>query len=336
MKAWRIENDDGIDALASVELNAGEPGPGEVLVQVHASSINHRDYNTVKAPSARGTPLQRIPNSDAAGEVIAVGDGVTQFAVGDRVATCFFRDWEAGRMTGPIMDSAFGGPLDGFLAEEIVVAERALVHLPAHLTWEEASTLTCAGVTAWHALFDKGGLRPGDTVLTLGTGGVSIFALQFAKAAGARVIVTSKSDEKLERARALGADETVNYAATPDWDKAVLELTGGRGVDHVVELGGPGTLQKSVASLAFGGDIGLIGVLTTGELNPLPLMRKSGRLNGIYVGSREMFRNMNAAIEANHIRPVVDRTFDFADARAAYKCMEEAGHFGKIVVRVSA
>jgi NADPH:quinone reductase-like Zn-dependent oxidoreductase len=335
VKAWRIENDDGIDALNLVDMEIGDPGPGEVRVRMHTSSINRRDMNTVLAPSARNTPLPRIPNSDGAGEVVAVGAGVTEFKPGDRVASCFFKRWPAGRITASVMASALGGAEEGMLSEETILPQGALVHLPEHLSWDEAGTLTCAGVTAWHGLVSRGGLKAGDSVLLLGTGGVSIFALQFAKMMGARVIITSKSDEKLERARALGADETINYSDTPEWDAAVMDLTDGVGVDHVVEVGGAGTLQKSVASLAFGGHIALIGVLTQGELNPYPLLGKSGRISGIYVGSREMFQNMNAAITASGMKPVIDRTFDFDDARAAYHCMQGDGHFGKIVIRIT-
>jgi NADPH:quinone reductase-like Zn-dependent oxidoreductase len=334
VKAWHIENDDGIDALNLVETDIGDPGPGEVCVRIHTSSINRRDMNTVMAPSARNTPLPRIPNSDGAGEVVAVGAGVREFKAGDRVASCFFKRWPAGRITAPVMASALGGAEEGMLSEQTILPEGALVHLPAHLSWDEAGTLTCAGVTAWHGLVHRGGIKAGDSVLLLGTGGVSIFALQFAKMMGARVIITSKSNEKLERARAMGADETINYTDTPDWDEAVMDLTDGVGVDHVVEVGGAGTLQKSVASLAFGGHIALIGVLTQGELNPYPLLGKSGRISGIYVGSREMFQNMNAAITSTGMKPVIDQTFDFEDARAAYHSMHSDSHFGKIVIRV--
>ena len=335
MKAWRIENDDGIDALSLADIEIGDPGPGEVRVKVMTSSINRRDFNTVRAPGARNTPLPRIPNSDMAGEVVSVGDGVGTFGPGDRVASCFFKRWEAGRMRGPIMASALGGAEEGMLSEETILPESALVAIPDHLSWEEAGTLTCAGVTAWNALVEKGGVTAGDSVLVMGTGGVSIFALQFAKMMGARVIVTSKSDEKLARARTMGADETINYVDTPDWETAVMDFTGGLGVDHVVEVGGAGTLQKSISSVGFGGHIGLIGVLTQGEINPLPVLGKSIRLTGIYVGSREMFRKMNAAIAVNGMKPVVDRTFEFGDARAAYNAMGEDGHFGKIVIRVA-
>lgn len=332
MKAWRIENDDGIDALNLTDVDIGDPGPGEVRFRVMASSINRRDFNTVRAPSARNTPLPRIPNSDAAGEVIAVGEGVREFKPGDRVASCFFQRWQAGRMRAPIMASALGGAEEGMLSEESILPETALVSVPEHLNWEEAGTLTCAGVTAWNALVEQGGLKAGDMVLVMGTGGVSIFALQFSKMMGARVIITSKSDEKLERARAMGADETINYHDTPEWEKAVLDLTNGEGVDQVVEVGGAGTLQKSIDAVGFGGHIGLIGVLTQGEVNPLPVLGKSIRLTGIYVGSREMFSNMNAAISANGLKPVIDRTYAFGDARAAFNAMGEDGHFGKIVI----
>lgn len=332
MKAWRIENDHGIDALNLTDVDIGDPGPGEVRFRVKASSINRRDFNTVRAPSARNTPLPRIPNSDAAGEVVAVGDGVREFKPGDRVASCFFKRWQGERMRAPIMASALGGAEEGMLSEETILPETALVPLPEHLTWAEAGTLTCAGVTAWNALVEQGGLKAGDTVLVMGTGGVSIFALQLSKIMGARVIATSKSDEKLERARTMGADETINYVDTPNWEKSVLDLTDGEGVDQIVEVGGAGTLQKSIDAVGFGGHIGLIGVLTQGEINPLPLLGKSIRLTGIYVGSREMFRSMNAAISANALKPVIDRTFSFGDARAAFNAMGEDRHFGKIVI----
>ncbi len=220
------------------------------------------------------------------------------------------------------------------LAELRVLREDGLVATPAHLSDEEASTLPCAALTAWHSLVGIGRVGPGDTVLLLGTGGVSIFALQFCRMLGARAIVTSSSDAKLARARELGAWETANYRATPDWERVVLERTGGRGVDHAVEVGGAGTLEKSVAATRVGGSIGLIGVLAGGTVNPTAIMRKSIRLQGVYVGSRRMFEDMNRAIAHHGTRPVIDRTFDFDDARAAYRAMRAAGHFGKLVVRV--
>lgn len=333
MKAWQIINDDGIDALSLNDVNLSDPGPREVRVRVKASSINRRDFNTVLSPSARHTPLPRIPNSDAAGEVVSTGSSVTEFSPGDRVASCFFKRWTAGRIHGPIMESALGGAEEGMLAEEVNLPEDALVHVPDHLNWDEASTLTCAGVTAWNALVEQGTLTAGDTILVMGTGGVSIFALQFSKMMGARVIITSKSDEKLERARSLGADETINYHDNPDWEAVVQDLTDGAGVNQVVEVGGAGTLQKSIAAAGFGAHIGLIGVLTEGQINPNPVLRKSIHLSGIYVGSREMFINMNAAIAANKMKPIIDQTFEFEEARSAYHAMGENEHFGKIVIR---
>jgi NADPH:quinone reductase-like Zn-dependent oxidoreductase len=332
MRAYEIVTADGIDALHVAERPSPQPGAGEVLVRIRASSLNYRDLMTVLDPASRAIPYPRIPNSDGAGEVLAVGPGVTRFAPGDRVAGTFFQRWDDGPITADAIASALGGAQDGVLAEEAVLAERGLVRLPAHLSFDEAATLPCAAVTAWHALIEKGRLKAGETVLLLGTGGVSIFALQFAALHGARPIVISSSDAKLERARSLGAWRTVNYRATPDWDRAVQDLTEGIGVDHVVEVGGPGTLERSIAACRVAGHIALIGVLTGGEINPTPIMRKSLTVHGIYVGGRAMFEAMNRGIAAAGLRPVIDREFAFADARAAYRHMQAAGHFGKIVV----
>lgn len=331
MKAWQIVSD-GIDALKLAEAAARDPGPGEVRVRIEASSINYRDLMTVKHAAARGIPLPRIPNSDGAGTVTAVGAGVTGIAVGDRVASCFFQDWIDGACSPQAMASALGGALDGVLAEEVVLRADGVVAVPAHLSAVEAATLPCAALTAWHALVEVGRLKAGDTVLLLGTGGVSIFALQFATAMGARVILTSSRDDKLERARAMGAAETVNYKTNPDWQKAVLELTGGRGVDVTVEVGGPGTLARSVEATRVAGRIALIGVLTGGSIDPTTIMRKSITLQGVYVGSRRMFLDMNRALALHAIKPVIDHTVPFAEAKAAYRAMEAAGHFGKIVI----
>ena len=332
MRAYEIVSADGIDALHPAERPSPAPGPGEVLVRVRASSLNYRDLMTLLDPESRAIPYPRIPNSDGAGEVLAVGPGGARFAPGDRVAGTFFQRWDCGPITAEAMASALGGAQDGVLAEEVVLAERGLVPIPAHLSFEEAATLPCAAVTAWHALIEKGGLRAGETVLVLGTGGVSIFALQLAALHGARPIVISSSDAKLERARGLGACQTVNYRTTPDWDRAVLDLTDGVGVDHVVEVGGAGTLERSMAACRIAGHIALIGVLTGGQINPIPIMRKSLSVHGIYVGSRTMFEAMNRAIAAAGLRPVIDRQFSFGDARAAFHHMQAAGHFGKIVV----
>ena len=332
MKVWQIVGDGGIDALELAERPSPEPAPGQVKIRVRANSINYRDLGTVRAPSQRGLAFPCIPNSDGAGEVTALGAGISGIAAGDRVAGCFFQDWATGGISAAVMASAQGGALDGMLAEEVVLNADGVVPVPAHLDYADAATLPCAALTAWNALVEQGGLKAGETVLLLGTGGVSIFALQFCALMGARAIVTSKSDDKLARARAMGAWQTINYAETPGWSSAAKDFTGGVGVDHVVEVGGGGTLAQSIDAVRIGGHIAMIGVLTQGAVDPTPILRKSLRLNGIYVGSRAMFLDMNAAIEAGRLKPAIDRRFAFADARDAYRCMEAAGHFGKIVI----
>lgn len=334
MRAWQIVSDGGIDALELAERTVGEPGPGEVKVRVRATSLNYRDLATVKDPVSRGLPYPRIPNSDAAGEVISVGSGVSNVKVGDRVASCFFQIWQDGVCTPEAMNSALGGAIDGVLCEEAILRADGVVPVPDHMSFAEGATLPCAALTAWHALAEAAALKAGDTVLLLGTGGVSIFALQIANCFGARAIITSSSDEKLARARELGAWQTINYRSTPDWETAVLDLTDGRGVDATVEVGGAGTLEKSIAASKVAGTISLIGVLTGGQINPALMMRKSIRLRGIYVGSRRMFTDMNRAFTAHQVKPVIDKTFAFEDARAAFHTMQAAGHFGKIVVEV--
>lgn len=334
MRVWQINSNDGIDALECVEREARDPGPGEVRVKMRASSINYRDLATVRDPASRNLPLPRVPNSDGAGEIVAVGPAVTGLAVGDRVAGCFFQDWEAGPCSQRAMASALGGALDGVLAEEVVLKERGVVPVPEHLDFAEAATLPCAALTAWRALVDVARVKAGDTVLLLGTGGVSVFALQFARLLGVRAIITSSSEEKLARARELGAWEAVNYVARPDWDQEVSALTGGRGVDAVIEVGGAGTLERSIAATRVAGTIILIGVLTGGQINPVMVMRKSIRLQGIYVGPRSMFTEMNRAIAFHTLKPVIHRTFSFGDAPAAFHAMAGAGHFGKIVIVV--
>jgi NADPH:quinone reductase-like Zn-dependent oxidoreductase len=332
MRVWQINSTDGIDALECVERKSMDPGPGEVCIRVRACSVNYRDLATVQDPAARGLSLPLIPNSDAAGEVVAVGAGVTGFAEGDRVASCFFQDWEDGACSATAMASALGGALDGVLAEEVVLQSRGVVPIPDHLDFEEAATLPCAALTAWNALAETARVKAGDTVLLLGTGGVSIFALQFARLLGARAIITSSSDDKLARARELGAWQTINYAADPDWEQRVLALTGGTGVDATVEVGGAGTLEKSIAATRVAGTVVLIGVLTGGQVNPVMVMRKSIRLQGIYVGSRRMFRDMNRALAQHRLKPVIDRRFAFDQAPGAFHAMAAAGHFGKLVV----
>ncbi len=270
-----------------------------------------------------------IPLSDGAGRVEAVGDGVQRFKAGDRVVA-MFRQGE-----GPM--DALGSPLDGVLTEYAVFGEHGLLPIPGQLSYEQAATLPCAGVTAWNAIVGGRQVKPGETVLTLGTGGVSLFALQIAKAAGARVIITSSSDEKLEKARALGADETINYESNPDWEHAVADLTGGRGAEQVVDLGGPGTLPHSYQAVGTGGEIAMIGVITRpeGDLSPLPLMPKSATLRGIFVGGGTLFEELNRAVEVNSIEPVIDSVFEFDDSREAYEYLRAARHMGKVVIRIA-
>lgn len=334
MRAWQIQTTEGLDGLKLAELSLPDPSPGEVRVRLRANAINYRDLSVISDPAARGIQLPRIPNSDGAGEVLAVGTGVTGFAPGDRVAGCFFQNWIDGPCSAEAMASSMGGEIEGVLAEERNLKADGLVKIPDHLSFAEAATLPCAALTAWRALVPVGQLKAGDTVLLLGTGGVSIFALQFATLMGARVIITSSSDEKLAKAKALGAWQTVNYRSTPDWEKPVLEMTEGRGVDLTVEVGGAGTLEKSIAATRIAGTIGFIGILAGGQVNPRPIMSKSLTVQGIYVGSRNLFRDMNKAIVAAELRPVIDRTFAFEDAPEAYRTMKAAGHFGKLVIEI--
>jgi len=335
MHAYRIHEFGGPETLKRDDLPTPAPGPGEVLIKVKAVSLNYRDLLISKGHYNPKLPLPRIPLSDGAGEVTATGPGATRFKPGDRVAACFMPAWTAGPIDDSKARSAMGGEIDGTLAEEIVMPEEGVVSIPEHLSFEEAATLPCAAVTAWHALVDSGGIKPGDTVLTLGTGGVSIFALQFAKMAGARVISTSSHDEKVARLREMGASVVINYKTTPEWDRQVLALTQGRGVDHVVEVGGAGTLPRSFRAVRRGGHIALIGVLSgLGDVNPMPILMKGIRVQGIFVGSRTMFEAMNRAITVSQLHPVIDRVFDFQDAIGAFKHLESGSHFGKVVVRV--
>ena len=332
IRCYEIASAEGIGSLVSNQRDHRAPGRGEVLVQVRASSINYRDLMMIEDPVPRGVRYPTIPNSDAAGDVIAVGPGVSAVKVGDRVATCFFQRWNSGTITSDGMDSALGGALDGVLSEQVVLGEKGVIRFPSHLTYNEAATLPCAALTAWHALVEFADIQSGETVLLLGTGGVSIFALQFACMLGARPIVISSSDEKIQRARSMGAVGSVNYQTTPKWHERVMELTDGVGVDAVVEVGGAGTLERSVAATRVAGRIALIGVLAGGTMNPTMMMRKSIRLQGIYVGSHDMFKRMNEAISSDQMKPVIDQTFPFTDAACAYYAMQRAEHLGKLVV----
>ena len=319
----------GFDGLKPAERERPAPGPGQVLVHMRAASLNFRDLAIVAGKYFRG-PLTKdtIPLSDGAGEVAAVGPGVTQFKPGDRVVATF---------TQGHPPAALGFPLDGTLAEYQVFQADGLLALPPHLSFEGAAALPCAGVTVWNALMHGPRvLKPGETVLTLGTGGVSILALQIAKMAGARVIVTSSSDAKLERARALGADAGINYKTTPSWEQKVLELTGGQGAEHVIDTGGVGTLPKSYVAVGPEGLVSVIGVMTRpeGDLSPYPLMTKFAMVRGLFVGGREHFDALMKAVAVNELRPVVDKAFDFDAAPEAFKYLKSGQHFGKIVIKV--
>jgi NADPH:quinone reductase-like Zn-dependent oxidoreductase len=335
MKAYRLHAFDGPDALKCEERPSPQPGPGQVRVRVRATSLNFRDLMVSKGVYNPKLKLPLIPLSDGAGEVAEVGEGVSRFQVGDRVVAAFMPGWQDGPPSEEKARSALGADVDGMLAEEVVLPEGGLLPIPAHLSFEEAATLPCAAVTAWNALVETGGLRPGDSVLVQGTGGVSIFALQFARLAGARVIVTSSSDAKLARVREMGASDLINYKTTPAWDKRVREVTGGQGVDTIVEVGGAGTLPLSTRAIKVGGYIALIGVLTgAGDFNPIPLLMKNIRLQGIFVGSVQMFESMLKAIEVSQLRPVIDRVFPFDQTAEALKYLESGAHFGKVVIAV--
>jgi len=334
MRAFVFEDRFSLDALHLAERPEPKPGPGQALVRVRANSLNYRDLVVASGGYGRQVKTPLIPLSDGAGEVVEVGPYVTRVKPGARVAAIFMQTWLGGPVREEYSKSALGGAIDGMLAEYVVLDQDGLVPIPEHLSYAEAATLPCAAVTAWNALVTEGGVRAGDSVLVLGTGGVSIFALQLARLHGARVIATSSSDDKLARALALGASDGVNYRQTPEWGRRVLELTGGAGVDHVVEVGGAGTLPQSFRAVRYGGRISLIGVLSEpgAQVDPRLLMMKGARLQGIYVGSREMFEAMNRAIALHQLRPVIDRVFPFVEAAEAFRYMKSAGHFGKIVI----
>ncbi len=335
MKVYEIK-EFGIDSLTLTEKLEPKPGYGQALVKVKAASLNYRDLMVVKGLYNPKMSLPRVPLSDGAGEVVEVGEGVTRVKPGDRVAAIFMQTWLSGELTETKAKSALGGTIDGMIAEYVVLQEDGLLRIPEHLSYEEAATLPCAAVTAWNALITQGNLKAGDTVLVQGTGGVSLFALQFANLSGARVIATSRSNEKLERVRQLGASECINYKETSDWDKRAREFTGGVGVDHIVEVGGAGTLNRSLNAVRMSGQISLIGVLAGGEgdIRTASILMKNVRVQGIYVGSREMFEEMNKAIALHKLHPVIDRVFRFEEVREALKHMESGAHFGKIAIRL--
>jgi NADPH:quinone reductase-like Zn-dependent oxidoreductase len=333
MRAYQLKSK-GLDGLTQVELPQPKPGPRQVLVKVAACSLNYRDLAIASGNYRAPTKENVIPLSDGAGEVAEIGPGVTHFKVGDKVAGNFTQRWYGGQPAPENGNYALGGTADGMLAEYVVLEEQGTVKLPPHLSVQEGATLPCAGVTAWHAVVEYGWTKAGNSVLVQGTGGVSIFALQFAHALGAEVVATSSSDEKLAQAKKLGARHLINYKTTPEWDKRAVELTGG-GVDLVVEVGGAGTFPRSLGAIKPGGKVGMIGVLTAGESNPLLILAKRANVQGIGVGSTQMFEAMNRAIAANGIKPVIDKVFPFADAKAAYQHLQSAKHVGKVVISLA-
>lgn len=335
MRVIEIRNQFGIDSLAVAERTEPVPGPGQVVLKLRAVSLNYRDLLMLNGVGRWRPSLPRIPVSDGVGVVAAVGSGVSLVKTGDRVTPIFNPKWLDGKVAPEKLVPALGGAaVDGLLAEYALFDETSVVHVPEHLSDEEAATLPCAGVTAWHAVVSEGRIAPGDTVVVLGTGGVSIFALQFAGLFGARVIVTSSSDQKLARACELGTVAGINYKTTPDWPQAVLELTDGLGADHIVDT--VGDLKESIAAVRVGGSVAFVGLLSgmNAMVDLVTFMGKSARVQAIDVGSREMFEGMNRAISTHNLRPVVDRTFPFAEARQAFKYLESGAHFGKVCIRI--
>lgn len=335
MRRYEIESTAEGNRLVQRVVPRPSPAAHEVLVRIRATSLNHRDLYVLGGSRSRGS-AGLVPLSDGAGEVIAVGPQVSRFKVGDRVATTFFEGWNSGPPTSEAISTARGGDRPGVLSEMIATHEDGLVPIPAHLSFEEAATLPCAGVTAWSALFTHGGLQPGQFALLEGTGGVSIFGLQFAAAAGARPVITSSSDAKLERARALGAIATVNYRTSPEWQVPVRAATAGAGVSHVVEVGGKDTLPRALSALALGGHVALVGGLTgfDGPMEVGALTDQMGSMTSIYVGSRADFEAMNAFIARHQLRPIIDRVFPFDEAPAAFEYLDSGSHFGKVVIRL--
>ena len=323
--------------MKQVEVPVPQPGPHQVLIRVHATSINRRDIFVLHGQYPVGTRQTLVPLSDGAGEVIATGSGVTRFHTGDRVAGIFFQGWIAGRPSGDVAQTALGGFIDGMLSQYVALDESGVVKIPATLSYEEASTLPCAGVTAWNGLFTRGHMQPGDYVLLEGTGGVSLLGLSLAVADGAKPIITSSHDEKLARAKSLGAVGGINYLTTPNWEKPVLALTGPAGVQEILEVGGKDTVGHALATLGPGGQIALIGGLGGfgGDVPVMTLLNANSTASGIYVGSREDFEALNAFIDAHHVKPVVDKVYEFDDAAKAFEAVDKGESFGKTVIRVT-
>jgi|AGTN01.2.fsa_nt_gi NADPH:quinone reductase and related Zn-dependent oxidoreductases len=330
--------DFNLESIRETKRTTQPLGPNDVLIRMKAASLNYRDLLVASGRYNKGLKLPKIPVSDGAGEVVEIGESVSKFKPGDRVSPNFFSEWIMGPIAGSFVKSDLGGTVDGVLREFAVFNEKSLVRIPDYLTFEEAATLPCAAVTAWNGLIEQGQLKAGESVLVMGTGGVSIFALQFAKMSGAEVIATSSSDEKLERLKKLGANHVINYKKNPDWEKEVVKITCGRGVDHVVEVGGAGTLDKSTTSVKFGGHISLIGVLANPEAQSssytISILMKAIKMQGVFVGSVEMYERMNAAISVHKLRPVIDQMFQVRDIVEALKYQQSGSHFGKIVVQI--
>ncbi len=333
MKAYEVRDTSGLDGLIlNIARSEPQPAPGQILVRMRAAALNYRDQGVIKGAYGY-TKFPLIPLSDGAGEVVVVGAGVTQFKVGDRVTSTFFVNWTGGRMPADASRNSLGGMVDGVLSEYALLNDTGAIKIPDHLSFEEAATLPCAALTAWNAVVETGQVKAGETVAILGTGGVSCFALAFAKMHGAYTYLTSSSEEKLARARTLGADALVNYGNTPDWEQEILKRTGGTGVDLVIEVGGAGTLERSMSAVRPGGTICIIGALAgPGTINPRMINRKAIRLQGIHVGSRDMFAAMNKAVTLHRLKPPIDKVFSFADAKAAYLYQQGGKHFGKIVI----
>jgi NADPH:quinone reductase-like Zn-dependent oxidoreductase len=337
MKAYQLQSDhSGFDALKIVDTSIPIPKDGEVLIKVHATSLNYRDLMVAQGNYSSDTLPNLVPMSDGAGEIVEVGQGVTRLSVGNRVAGIFFPNWVEGKISAEKVRTALGGSAHGMLAEYVALPQESVVLLPSHLDYAEGATLPCAAVTAWNGTIIQGHLTAGQTVLLIGTGGVSIHALQIAKNIGARVIIISSSDNKLARAQSLGADVTINYRALPSWEKNVLDATNGVGVDLAIEVGGAGTLAKSMLATKVGGRISLTGILTgaSGEVNPRQATLRSLTIQGIYVGSREMFEALNCYLTINQIQPVIDKVFTFAEAVSAYKYLQKGSHLGKVVIQM--
>ncbi|WP_028612677.1 zinc-dependent alcohol dehydrogenase family protein [Paenibacillus harenae] len=335
MKAYVIQGGFGLDHIVEVDRPVPTPARGEVLIRMKAVSLNSRDMGVIDGFYNPELKEPLVPVSDGVGEIVALGEQAGKFRIGERVSAIFTQSWLAGEATQENWISSLGSPLQGLLAEYVVLPEEGLVRVPEFLTDVEAATLPCAGVTAWHAIVEEGKVKAGDTVVVQGTGGVSLFALQFAKLQGAKVIVTSSSDDKLARAKALGADYGINYKETVEWDKAVLEYTQGLGADHIVDLGGGATLNRSISALRVGGQISIVGILSGASVEGLaivPAILRRAKLQAINVGSRAMFESMNTAIEHHRLRPIVDKAFPFPQAVEALAHLAKGSYFGKIAI----